>query len=265
MNTIHTRMNSPLVADYVLPLMIGVFDVNGQHTLRAESVEGTGFLIAGGDGLGITARHVALALTTRAPIPDPWGPVPATEWRAPLVAIFSDDQTSLRSAPILAVEPHPTEDVALFRLAPGDYASPYEITAAHHTASAEYSLWGYPDEVRHDLFVEGRKDLNVPLVYSAGHVRRRITAEIPINAVPGRNFYELSNPAGSCCSGAPVSLRRDPWRVIGVYVGERRNEAGTFSVGYATRAEVIAERWPQLVDGSGDLSELCPIPPNTGD
>lgn len=261
----NTRASSPLVADYVLPLMVGVFDVNGQHTFRAETVMGTGFLIAGGDGLGITARHVALGLTTSAPIPDLRGPVPTAELRAPIVAFFGDDQRSLRSSPILAIEPHPTEDVALFRLAPGEYASPYMITATHHNASAEYSLWGYPDEVRHDLFGEGRMDLNVPLVYSAGHVRRRFTTEIPIKDIPGRSFYELSNPAGSCCSGAPVSLRRDPWRVVGVYVGERRNEAGTFAVGYATRADVIAERWPQLVDGSEDLSELCPLPPNAAD
>ncbi|MDT7723290.1 MAG: hypothetical protein QOE94_4301, partial [Mycobacterium sp.] len=79
--------------------------------------------------------------------------------------------------------------------------------------------------------------------------------------IPGRSFYELSAPAGRCCSGAPVSIRRDMWRAIGVYVGERRNETGTFAVGFATRAEVIAQQWPQLVDETGDLPGLCQLPP----
>ena len=167
-----------------------------------------------------------------------------------------------RGSGIGAVEEHPTEDVALFRLVEtSDHYSPYTISVGKHEASAEYSLWGYPDEVRHDFFTEGYRPLNVPLVYSGGHIRRRFDGEIPITRIPGRSFYELSIPAGTCCSGAPISIRRDPWAAIGVYVGERRNETSSFAVGIATRAEVIAEQWPQLVDGSTDLSGLCPLPP----
>lgn len=208
--------------------------------------------------MGITARHVAKALLSAAPIPDPWTPVSEiTEIRTPLVG-FIDENGDLRSSPVGAIDLHPTEDVALFRLPDQDYYSPYTISADKHEASADYSLWGYPDEVRHDFFTEKQQFLNMPLVYSGGHIRRRFNGEIPEPRPRGRIFYELSVPAGACCSGAPVSLRRDrSWRAIGVYVGERRNLSG-FAVGFATRSEVLAEQWPQLVNPAGDLSGLCP-------
>lgn len=253
------RADDP-VDSYVVPLMTGLIKPADEHPLRVRTVEGTGFLLAGGRGLGITARHVALAVQAAAPITDSWVKwSPETEIRVPLAA-FPDSDGNFRSAPIAAFDMHPTEDVALFRLPDDDYFSPYSISTDQHYGAAEYSLWGYPDEVRHDYFSETNRQLNVPLVYSAGHVRRRVSAELPINAVPGRHFYELSTPAGQCASGAPVSVRRDPWRAIGVYVGERRNETGTFSVGFATRSEVIAKHWPQLADGTADLSLLCPLP-----
>lgn len=240
--------------------MVGVVRPADQHPLRAETVEGTGFLIAGGRGLGITARHVANELLAAAPTPDPWTPVSEiTELRTPLAG-FSEENGDFRSSPIGAIDLHPTEDVALFRLPDQDYFSPYTISADKREASAIYSLWGYPDEVRHDYFTEEQQFLNVSLVYSGGHIRGRLNGETPEPGPRGCVFYELSVPAGFCCSGAPVSLRRDPWRAIGVYVGERRNLSG-FAVGFATRAQVLVEQWPQLADPTGDLSGLCPLPP----
>ncbi|OBH30815.1 hypothetical protein A5692_18520 [Mycobacterium sp. E342] len=66
-------------------------------------------------------------LLAKAPIPDPWTPVSEiTELRTPIVG-FIDENGDLRSSPIGAVELHPTEDVALFRLPDHDYFS-----AVHH-------------------------------------------------------------------------------------------------------------------------------------
>lgn len=250
------------IGGFVLPLMVGVLRrVGGDFQLHGEGVEGTGFLIAGGRGLGITAGHVVKALLAAAPIPDPWTRTTeiAGELRVPGTGFISEEG-HFRNQPIGAIERHPTEDVALFRLPDLNYYSPYTITAQYHDASAIYALWGYPDEVRHDYFTEEERILNLPLIYSGGHIRRRLNAEMPEPGPRGRMFYELSTPAGSCCSGAPVSVRNEPWRVIGVYVGERRNMSG-FAVGYATRAEVLIEQWPQLGDPSADLSQLCPLPP----
>ncbi len=233
---------------------------------EVPSVEGTGFLIANGRGLGITARHVAEALRSKTPSVDQleqtvteWPP--AAEVRVQ-TAGFIQPNGQVLSAPIMAWDLHPTEDVALFRLPDDQYYSPYSIHTEERFGSAEYSLWGYPDDVRYDLFAVGNRMLSLPLVYSAGHIRRQVPNEIPVNTVRGCTFYELSTPAGSCASGSPVSLKWNPTQVIGVYVGERRNETNTFSVGYATRSSVIAARWPALV-GNGDMSQLCPLPEGT--
>ena len=51
------------VDSYVVPLMVGTFNVADEHQLRAKSVEGTGFLVANGRGLDVTlitpAAHVS--------------------------------------------------------------------------------------------------------------------------------------------------------------------------------------------------------------
>ena len=207
---------SGAIASYVLPLLVGVLSAEGENPLRALWVAGTGFLVAGGRGLGVTARHVVQDLLGDSEILPLHEPVTLkSELRLPL-AMFIDQNGDYRSSPIAAVDLHPSEDVALFRLPDQDLYSPYTFTADRHEGSAEYALWGYPDEVRHDYFTEGQQLLNVPLIFSGGHIRRRLTAEVPPPGPPGRSFYELSTPAGQCCSGAPVSIRRDPWR------GDRR-------------------------------------------
>jgi len=154
---------------------------------------------------------------------------------------------------ILKFEQHPVEDVALFRLPADDYYSPFSVVASQHYSSAEYSVWGYPEDEHHDRMAAG--GLAPDLVYSAGHIRRRVSYELP-SVAPGRSFYELSTPAGNKCSGAPVSELTNPWHVIGVYVGERRNDTGTLAVGYATRTEALHAHWPALF-GTAKLSTLC--------
>jgi hypothetical protein len=253
--SIFQRPDDP-VDSFIVPLMILTVDASQPDPqIDAKSVEGTGFLVAGGRGLGITAGHVAKALRKSASVPN--GTLP--------VAAFVDVDGNFRSSPVGRFEMHPTEDVALFRLADDNFLSPYAVSADPHYGGVDYCLWGYPDDVRHDHFTEQSQALHVPLVFSAGHIRRRLSAEIHIDDVPGRCFYELSAPAGGCCSGAPVSLRGDPFRVVGVYVGERRNFENTFAVGFATRSEVLAQQWPQLVDGTADLSSLCPFESITSD
>jgi hypothetical protein len=119
------------IGGFVLPLMVGVLRrVADEFQLHAETVEGTGFLVAGGRGLGITARHVAKALLAAAPIPDPWTPVSEITdgLRVPGTGFISEEG-DFHNQPIGAIELHPTEDVALFRLPDGDYYSPYTINA----------------------------------------------------------------------------------------------------------------------------------------
>ena len=63
------------IAVYVLPLAVGIVSPDDEHPLRVGTVEGTGFLVAGGRGLGVTAKHVVKALLAKAPIPDNAVPV----------------------------------------------------------------------------------------------------------------------------------------------------------------------------------------------
>ena len=127
--------------------------------------------MAGGRGLGITARHVVKQLLAQAPIPDLWARVGDDEVRVPLAGFISDSG-DFRASPITGSTSNPSEDVALFRLPDQDLYSPYTFSAAEHNGSAEYAVWGYPDEVRHDYFTEGQQLLNLPLIYSGGHIRR---------------------------------------------------------------------------------------------
>ena len=235
-------MRSPLqlpddpVISYVIPLALTSRGDSGDW--RLEEIAGTGFLVAEGRGLGVTARHIAHNLE-----------------RGTAAAVFAQADGTWRAVQILKFEQHPVEDVALFRLPADDYYSPFSVVASQHYSSAEYSVWGYPEDEHHDRMAAG--GLAPDLVYSAGHIRRRVSYELP-SVAPGRSFYELSTPAGNKCSGAPVSELANPWHVIGVYVGERRNDTGTLAVGYATRTEALHAHWPALF-GTAKLSTLCVV------
>jgi len=226
-----------------------------ESTARIVAVEGTGFLLNGGRGLGITARHVATNLEAGATKND------LHPYATGAFAMQSQPKF-LRSFRIQRFEPHPTEDVALFRLADDDFYSPCKLSAERVYPGEDTMLWGYPDDIRHDYPSDG---LVVDLVYSAGHIRRRIDRPLEGSRIPGSCFFEMSNPAGSCCSGSPVSVRPaegrkslNQWQIVGVYIGERRNEANTFAVGYATRVEALRDHWPQLFEADpGRLAELC--------
>ncbi len=238
----YQRPDQPL-RDYVLPLALFK---RTEDSFKLLSIQGTGFLIENGRGLGVTARHVSKDCDAGAADVDVIAAV-----------MFVPPEGGWVGVSILRFERHPTEDVALFRLPDDDYESPYSFTDKQYNAPAHYALWGYPEDVLHDRMKDG--GLSPDLVYSEGHIRRRRSYELAnSNRVPGKAFYELSTPAGHCCSGAPVSEYGSAiFQVLGVYVGEWRNESGTLAVGYASRAESLKEKWPALFTGGADLSKLC--------
>lgn len=95
----------------------------------------------------------------------------------------------------------------------------------------------------HEVVTDGFALPRPDLVYSEGHVRRRLS-DIPLGHLRGAAFLELSAIAGSGCSGAPVTADRpgsSPWEVVGVYVGDRRNEGEGVAVGFATRVAALQE------------------------
>lgn len=121
-----------------------------------EAIVGTGFLVAEGRGLGVTATHVAKVLENHP--------------TAAAVALFVQVSGKWEALPILKFDPHPVEDVALFRVIDDDYFSPFTVAADQHYSSAPYELWGYPEDVHYDRMA----DLGAPPPISS--IQRDISA-----------------------------------------------------------------------------------------
>lgn len=217
------------IIDYVYPLV--AVDRIDSHTLDFRGLLGTGFLLKNSDGVGLTAGHVADEMVAD---------------RA--VALFRDPSGAWQTRAVTVVERHPDDDLALVRVEGITWQSPLFVTSAAEYSSAHYSMWGYPLDVTNELDHDGRITPRPDLIFSEGHIRRRLT-DINFRGISGRKMYELSNVAGSGCSGSPVCIRqpgRDPFEVIGVYIGERYSEADHVSVAFAVRSEAILAAWPQL-------------------
>ncbi|MFZ2119746.1 MAG: trypsin-like peptidase domain-containing protein [Pseudonocardiaceae bacterium] len=230
--------NEP-VTSFVLPI-VKVRPGKEHDTLEFVALLGTCFLLADSGGLAMTARHVAKEIVIGE------------------TAVLFNRNGEWELAGVQGVETHPVEDVALIRLEPGDYHSPFKLSHFHAHASSQYMVWGYPDAILREL-PPGRDSMTLPrqdLAYSEGHIRRRLT-DIPlVNGPLGAKFYELSVIAGNGCSGGPVTLHSPnmQWSVVGVYVGERRSPAvadkgrivqSEYLVGFATRTEDLDDRFPK--------------------
>ncbi len=226
---------SDRIVDWVF-LVVTAAQADGGVEIR---LQGTGFLLAGGDGLAITARHVARAL----------GEEPAG-------GMFRDDDDGWRLTSATEVETHPREDVAWLRLETDDHGSQLRLDPGERHQATPYMVWGYPEDVHYEMVdhSSGKALPRPDLIYSEGYVRRRMTG-IPIDSVSGHTLFELSAVAGDGCSGGPVIWKRPglpgPWQVIGVYIGQRTNyladdpnrrrSTADVAVGYATR--VAGDDW----------------------
>jgi hypothetical protein len=215
--------------DHIFP----IFDVT-ETPSSAELVGylGTAFLI-GRRGFAMTAAHVF------------------TNMRGNVARAGFPDEVGLRGHAVTAVESHATEDIAILSLASPPLPSRgsiVRITEVEATASFPYQLWGYPEDAAYEL-VDGnlKNQLRPDLVYSAGHIRRRMT-NVPLPSIRGAHLIELSTVAGAGCSGSPVLDRRPGWGrgLLGIYLGERTNDRAT-SVGYATRIEHVHNWAPDLL------------------
>lgn len=215
--------NQP-VRDFVFPI--------GNVVASRFELQGTAFFI-GGDGFALGAAHVANALSGDA------------------VGLFADKNGRWVPIKVEQKETHATEDVAAFKLA-GRWHSICELSCSREFASCDYELWTYPELVAQELRAMAKTkeeyDLVRPdLIYNRGYVRRRIAQELPASVFRGKSFYELSEAAGSCSSGAPVIKKKreaGAWPVFGVYIGE---ETSSHRVGYAVTADCLADWKPRIL------------------
>ncbi|MFM9760770.1 S1 family peptidase [Streptomyces scabiei] len=234
-----TERDYNMLFNIVVPVMR--VRATSDDTVRNEGFAGTAFMLkhakGQAEGVAVTARHVAEQLTP-----------------GEAAVLFRGTDGSWQPAAVQGIESHPTQDVALLRLEPGTYVAHCVLSRREEHASLQYMLWGYPAAVLYESVSDDGIALQRPdLIYSEGHVRRRISDRLP--GIHGSRFFELSTPAGPGCSGAPIVARSQghlggsDWQVVGVYVGERRSQPGDLFVGYGVRIADIdqdAESWSAL-------------------
>jgi hypothetical protein len=159
---------------------------NGEG-ISGHGVLGTAFLLDGDDGelIGVTAGHVLRGLQ-----------------KGHGAALLISNGNDFRMLYAAGVEFHPSEDLALFRLAnhrPSG-GTRLSLTADRFPIGLDYAALGYPDD---DYWRGDGKGVTLELTYSAGHVRRhRGPGSLP--GIKGLYFLELSHRAGAGCSGAPL-------------------------------------------------------------
>lgn len=222
------------IRDYVFPLAF----VSTDGTPRFEEFVGTGFLI-GNRGYALTAAHVLEA-------PTPSG----TE----LVAMFVNTEGKWEFLRLLSAESHPNQDVGLIQLPrpngteASNWMSPFRLRNKWEGSSRRYDQWGYPSHALFDTSTPGPNDLPRPdLIYASGYIRRRVTQELG-DDMRGNCFYEVSERAGSGCSGGPIYVNNSRiYDVLGVYVGEKRFSDG-ISFAYAANEQCFRDWSPPNLD-----------------
>lgn len=222
----HQFEQTDAIRDHVFP----VFTSQAEIAPQPDTFAGTGFFV-GNRNHAITAAHVIRG--SSAAIIRMAGPA---HWLS-----FS----------VLNYEVHPREDLAVITIQPpsptGHWSSIFTLRKRDTRSSLPYQLWGYPEDAAIEL-LESHGYTRPDLVFSAGHVRRRIS-DVPLPAIRGSKFIELSAVAGAGCSGSPITGRGSIdrlWDLLGVYVGERVNDRAT-SVGYGTVLDELGDWAPNLL------------------
>jgi S1-C subfamily serine protease len=220
------------VRDFVFPV---VTTTTGQSGIDLTGYMGTAFLI-GTRGFALTAAHVLDEA------------VESTQWGG----MFYDRAQAGQFVPCTSFERHPTEDVAVLKIAnysPSFFGPP----SALPNASLEYEGWGYPSDA-----AEWVGGVVVPdLVYHRGYVRRRFSKAV--QGLIGSRFLELSEPIFPGASGGPVVTRRrlpgNRWELIGVFAGVLARPYNhdpnlVSTVGYGTCLSAVTDWVPQILGHS---------------
>ncbi|MFJ2991214.1 serine protease [Pandoraea sp. NPDC087047] len=197
---------------------------------------GTAFNVGSGGAL-LTARHVIEGRD-----------------KETIMVLYVDANNEWSGQIVRERELCPTADVAVMKIE-GRWMSIFECDGSWQGASMHYDCWGYPDDARFDPGAHQRPDL----VYTTGYVRRHYSYAIP--TVKGSQFFEISEVAGSGCSGAPIvhktkRMSRGPvskWALVGIYSVERCTEVHvggvliTREIPYGVREEAFRDWAPQIL------------------
>lgn len=211
------------VRDSVLPVL--KIEQTANDTVEYQGLLGSAFLI-GQRGFIISASHVLR--------------------NGPSAVGFVENSGSWASVRVLEVEHHPDVDVAVAKVDATGLGSIVCLDPTEVHASTTYDAWGYPVDPLYELVDGGMVQQRPDLAFKSGHVRRRLRS-VPLPTIRGDLFLELTVPAGSGFSGAPVVTRKGgaQWGATAVYVGERRSDDS--AVGYAVPVERLLDWSPALV------------------
>ena len=157
---------SPALRDVVLPVVTidpGADGVWLQRFLRSA------FLI-GSRGYALTAAHV----------------IPA---EGDGLAVLTADDAGWRAHLVDGWEAHPTEDVAVLKVAGPLTPSWMSLAGSWEGQSLPYRSWGYPASVMYEIVDNGLARPRPDLVYTQGYIRRRVSSPLP--GLVGSQFFEL--------------------------------------------------------------------------
>jgi hypothetical protein len=178
-------IQSQSIRDYVFPLVELDLEARRVHRFR-----GTGFFL-GSRNYALTAGHVVQDLDHH------------------LAALLvQDGHWIMYDIETATIGHHPTEDIAVITVEPPSPTTSWRSTVSAVSSetvhgSSHYYLFGYPEDAAYEIVRDDRAQVRPDLVYSEGHVRRRI-AGVPLPKIRGTVFLELSGVAGGGCSGSPV-------------------------------------------------------------
>lgn len=221
-------MDEQYSRDCILPLIEMSLHEDG---FDYESFHGTCFLI-GSDGYAITNLHL---LGVR---------------KGNELGVLIVENGLWRAHIVEATETHPVEDIAILKLRGMKYKSFLKISTRSEYSPCKYKQLSYPEDVESELVIDNRVVHRPDLIYLEGYIRRRMSnMEIPLK---GSDFYELSEPGSTGCSGSPVIDMRggEIWDVIGVYCGNKTSALnGNISgVRHAVRSDAICDWKPSILN-----------------
>jgi V8-like Glu-specific endopeptidase len=229
------------ITDVVVPILFAEFNVNkdNKREYRYKEQLATGFFI-GERGYILTAGHVIDQINEKE----------SASKEIVSVIGFKKPGGGWYSYKILEKEKHPSEDVGILKIEGNNWQPLAKINPTEQQSGIEYFCWGYPRAVTEELreITKGGLD-NPTIIFSQGHVRRKIFNELRFRMFIGKNFYELSETVGGGNSGAPMILKTAPlgkedskWEIIGIYIGEK-NE----NIGYSVRSDAFFNWQPAIL------------------
>jgi len=116
--------------------------------------------------------------------------------KAKPIAIFLDHTRAPSLVEIIDYECHPTEDVAVLKLADSEWGSIHDLSPTRQFGSAEVMMWAYPENVAKEHQNAVPPDdpeattVRPDLIYFQGYIRRRIDREFPVGILRGSAFSE---------------------------------------------------------------------------